>query len=147
MRLSIIFSKSFPVQSIRHSGLYEEGASGGLSPFLMSTSHALFHAEEILPSSRHLLYNLSNVSGWRFTITFSTSLLMLSIPGAILFLSELAALVSPPSEILGACSCIHDLRLRSGCTGKRPLTMLWRLLMFWISCGGRFLISFPITSL
>ena len=53
-RLSIIFSRSLPGQLSIHRGLYDDGSSKGLSPFLSRTSRASFHGFGKCPSAMHL---------------------------------------------------------------------------------------------
>lgn len=57
--LSLSFKKflnNFPAQSRRQRGLYVDGESSGLSPFLSRTRRAFFHALGKQSSTMHLLY-------------------------------------------------------------------------------------------
>ena len=85
--LQIISSRSFPIVSNRHIGLYDEASSRGLLPFLSRTNLCFFQSEKNLPSRRQELKTSRRISAYTPITSLRISFGNPSIPGAVFALS------------------------------------------------------------
>ena len=90
----IISSRSFPIVSNRHIGLYDEASLRGLLPFLSRTNLCFFQSAKNLPSRRKELKTSRRISGYAPITSLRISFGNPSIPGAVFALSLQPALFS-----------------------------------------------------
>ena len=90
----IISSRSFPIVSNRHIGLYDEVSPRALLPFLSRTNLCFFQSAKNLPSRTQELKTSRRISGYAPINSLRISFGNPSIPGAVFALSL------PPANLL-----------------------------------------------
>ena len=142
----IISSKSFPIVSNRHIGLYDEASPRGLLPFPSRTNLCFFQSAKNLSSQRQeLKASRRRSSGYApitsLRISFGTS----SIPGAVFASSLPPALFSSSRVKSSSCWTTQELRscLWNGSTCGNKLRTIY-LTRLALSRPGVFLL---VTSL
>lgn len=151
-RLLIIFSKSLPGVSSIHRGLYDDGSSKGLSPFLSSTRRAILQVLGKVRSLSHLLYIFNTNSGLLRAKHLRTLFVIPSEPGAAFVFRHLKAVISSSVVKYASTTCWlqesdHTSCSRAGCCGKSPCTIASNLPGMLSPGIGWGFTSFPITSL
>ena len=110
-RCKINSSRSFPIVSNKHIGLYDEVTPRGLLPFLSRTNLCFFQSAKNLPSRRQELKASRKISGYAPITSLRISFGTPSIPGAVFALSLPPALFS--SSIVKSSSRQTTQELRS----------------------------------
>ena len=137
----IISSRSFPIVSNSHIGLYDEASPRGLLPFLSRTNLCFFQSAKNLPSRRQKLKTSRSISGYTPITSLRISFGNPSIPGAVFAFSLPPALFSFSRVKSYSRRTTQELRscLWNGSTCGNKLRTIY-LNRSWLSRRGVFLI-------